>query len=136
MIQDLRLGARKLQTGSRVNERGYMLRRSRRPTLPAAASRRSAKLALPRSPHGIETSTLARGELAKLVVGLLRELEDVVGDGHDALVVFVKDGEKVVRVDAGAGSVGDAKGATAVARWGEGVDVEVTLALVVRSRRC
>src|SRR5260221_4172521 len=102
-----------------------MLRRSRRPTLPAAASGRSAKLAIRRSSHDIETSTLARGELAKLVVGLLGELEDVVGDGHDA--VFVKDGEKVVRVDAGAGSVGDAKGATAVARlgWGEGVDVEV-----------
>jgi len=113
-----------------------MLRRSRRPTLPAAASRRrSAKLALPRGPHGIETSALARGELAKLVVGLLGELEDVVGDGHDAVVVFVKDGEKVVRVDAGAGSVGDAKGAAAVARWGEGVDVEVTLALVVWSCR-
>jgi len=115
-----------------------MLRRSRRPTLPAVASRRrSAKLALPRGPHGVETSTLARRELAKLVVGLLGELEDVVGDGHHALVVFVKDGEEVVRVDAGAGSVGDAKSATAVARlgWGEGVDVEETLALVVRSRR-
>ena len=46
-----------------------------------------------------------RAILAKLIVGLLGELEDVVRDGHDALVVFVKGGEKVVRVDAGAGSV-------------------------------
>ena len=110
-------------------------RRSRQPTAPAA-SRRSAKLALPRSPHGIETSVLARRELAELVVGLLGEFEDVVGDGH-GVVVVVKDGEKVVRVDAGAWRVGDAKGATAVAAgWGKSVDVEVTLALVVWSRRC
>ena len=143
MIQDLRLGARKLQTGSRVNAWGYKLRwrrtlrRSRRPTLPAAAaSRRSAKLALPGSPHGVEASSaLARRELAKLVVGLLGEFEDVLGDGH-GVVVVVKDGEKVVRVDAGAWRVRDAEGAAAVARWGKGVDVEVTLALVVWSRRC
>lgn len=118
-----------------------MPRRSRRPTLlpEAAASlrRRSAKLALPRGPHGVEASStaLARRELAELVVGLLGELEDVLGDGH-GVVVVVKDGEEVVRVDAGARRVRDAEGAAAVARWGEGVDVEVTLALVVWSRRC
>jgi len=117
-----------------------MPRRSRRPTLPEAAAsscrRRSAKLALPRGPHGVEASgALARRrELAELVVGLLGELEDVLGDGH-GVVVVVKNGQEVVRVDAGARRVRDAEGAAAVARWGEGVDVEVTLALVVWSCR-
>ena len=119
-----------------------MPRRSRRPTLlpeAAAASlrRRSAKLALPRGPHGVEASStaLARGELAEFVIILLGELEDILGDGH-GVVVVVKYGEEVVRVDAGARRVRDAEGAAAVARRGEGVDVEVTLALVVWSRRC
>jgi len=58
------------------------------------ASSSSTELALPRSPNGVKTPVLARGQLAELIERLLRELEDVVGNGEG--VVVVKDGEKVV----------------------------------------
>jgi hypothetical protein len=94
----------------------------------------STELALPRGPHG-KASAPAGRQLVKLVVGLLGEFEDVVGDGHSVLVI-VKDGEKVVRVDAGGWGVGYEEGAVAVARWGKGVHVQVTLALVMWARGC
>ena len=74
---------------------------------------------------------LARRQLAVLVVRLLRELEDIVGDGHGFLVV--EDGEKVIRVDASTGCVRHEE--CALARRSERVNVEITLALVVRPRR-
>ena len=94
----------------------------------------STELALPRGPHG-KASAPAGRQHVELVVGLLGEFEDVMGDGHGVIVV-VKDGEKVVRVDAGGWGVGYEEGAAGVARGGKGVDVEVTLALVMWARGC
>jgi len=94
----------------------------------------SAELALPRGPDGVQAPAPAGGQLAELVVRLLGELEDVAGEGEG--VVVLEDGEEVVRVDAGAGDGGHEEGAAAVtvARGGEGVYVEVALALVVWAR--
>lgn len=94
----------------------------------------STELALPRGPHS-KASAPAGRQLVELVVGLLGEFEDVVGDGHDVLVL-VKDGEKVVRVDAGVWGIGYEEGAVGVARRGKSVHVEVTLALVMWPQSC
>jgi len=93
----------------------------------------SAELALPRGPDGIKALAPAGRQLAELVVCLLGELEDVAGDGQG--VVVIKDGKKVARVDAGTWGVRGEEGAAGVARRREGVHVEVTLTLVVWSRR-
>jgi len=75
----------------------------------------SAEFALPCSPDGVETlAALARRQHAEFVVCLLGELEDVVGDGQ-GVVLVVKDGEKVVRADAGIWGVGNEEGAVDIA---------------------
>jgi hypothetical protein len=94
----------------------------------------SAELALPGGPDGIKAFALAGREFAELFKCLLGKFEGVTGNGHG--VIVIKDGEEVARVDAGRWDVGDEEGATAVARRHEGVHVEVSLTLVVWSRRC
>lgn len=94
----------------------------------------SAELALPRGPDGIKAFALAGRELAELVKCLLGKFEGVAGNGQG--VIVIKDGEEVARVDAGTWGIGDEEGATAVTRRHKGVHVEVSLTLVVWSRRC
>ena len=87
----------------------------------------STELALPRGPNGVKAPVLARGQLAELIVRLLGELEDVVGDSQG--VVVVKDGEEVVRVDASTWRIRHEE--RALARRCERINVKETFTLVV-----
>ena len=93
----------------------------------------SVELALPRGPDGIKASALAGRQLAELIVCLLGKFEGVAGKGQG--VIVIKDGKKVARVDASTWGVGCEEGAAAATRRRKGVHVEVTLTLVVWSRR-
>lgn len=91
----------------------------------------STELALPRGPNGIKAPVLARGQLAELVVRLLGELEDVVGDSQ-GVVVVVKNGEEIVRVDASTWRIRYEE--RTLARRSERVNVEVAFTVVVWPR--